>query len=196
VLPCAKYNEAVRLRLSLVLLLLPLTSCIPVDDFGAYWARTSLDPQLKGKWKMIAASPEQTKEHGYGIGNVVEVRERDGSFELINHAAVRAEDRSIWPVRTLTTGRHHWLAVGRQKGMLLGYQIEAGYVHICPIGDPALGAFIQRRYPNSPSFDVTYGIGPPVGIKLFDAAAFAVLRDYPGADRCTEESFAKYERVP
>jgi hypothetical protein len=180
-----------------VLLLLSLTTCIPVEDFGAFWDRTDLDQRLKGKWKQIAASPDQTREHGYGIGNISELVERDGAFELLHISTSSAgEDGPTWPVKTLTTGRHQWIVLGRRNAVLAGYQVDGRYLHICPGGDTLMAAFIRTRYPNASNIDTSLGVGPPVGIKLFDATAFAILRDYPGADHCIEETFTKYERVP
>ena len=150
-----------RLPILSVLLLLPLTSCIPVEDFGAYWDRASLDPQLKGKWRRIAASPDQTREHGYPIGDISELVEKDGAFELITHrltGAVPDEHGPLWPVKTLTTGRHRWLLFGPQKGFLLGYQFDGAYLHMCPIGGPEMADFIRSRYPAAPNLVVTSGI--------------------------------------
>ena len=187
------------LRLLLVPLLLPLTSCIPVDDFGSYWDRTSLDPQLRGKWKRIAASPDQTREHGYPIGDISELVEKDGAFELINDQSSRpildAENRPVWPVKTLTTGHHRWLVLGREHAWVVEYQFDGGYLDVCPLNDSDMAEFIRKRYPGAPNLKTSSGIGLSVKITIFDATAFALLRDYSGADHCTERTFAKFEKL-
>ena len=187
---------SVYLRILVVLLLIPLTSCVPVEDFGLYWDRTTLDPRLSGKWKMIAASPEQTREHGYGIGDVSELVERDGAFELITDRLAREEDKRIWPVKTLITGRHRWLVLGREHALLLEYQFEGAYLDICPLTDnDAMAAFIRRTYSSVPNLEITSGMGTWVKITMFDSTAFALLRDYSGADHCAERTFAKFEKL-
>jgi hypothetical protein len=179
----------------IILLLLPLTSCLPVEDFRAYWDQADLDPQIKGKWKRIAKSPDETREHGYAIGDITEFVEKDGAFEVITRSSTGAQD-TRFPVKTFTTGRHRWLVLGRQKAVLLGYQVDGGYLDICPMGaEPEMAEFVEKNYPGAPNLKVEHGMGPRVHIKLFDATAFALLRDYPGADHCTEEPLDKLEKV-
>jgi hypothetical protein len=185
-----------RLRFLPILLLLPLTSCIPVDDFGAYWDRMGLDPQLSGKWERIAASPQETKEHGYPIGDIEEVVQKDGAYEVITHRSTGAtpDDKGpLWPVRTLITGRRRWLAFGRQHGFLVQYQLSGNDLHFCAVGDEDIAGLIRSRYPGAPNLKVSSGAN--VTIRLFDATAFALLRDYPGADDCTENPLGKFQRL-
>jgi hypothetical protein len=150
-----------------------------VDDFGTYWDQT--DPQLKGKWKRIATSPDQTRENGYPIGEISELVEKDGAFEVTTRSPTGAIDLDKYTVKTLTTGRHRWLAIGQQ--VVGGYQLDGGYLDICPIGEE-MAEFARRNYPGAPSLEVVSGMGLWVHIKFFDATAFALLRDYPGADHC------------
>ena len=178
--------------------LLPLTSCIPVEDLGDYRDRTSLDPQLKGRWKQAAVSPDQTREHGYATGDVSEVVEKEGAFAWIPHPdrPPANQEEPIWPIKTLITGRHRWLAIGQQKAVLVGYQFEGGYLHLCPMGDPVMATYIQQHYADAPNLESATGVRLSVNIKHFDETAFAMLRDYPLADRCTELSSFKFEKLP
>jgi len=185
-------------RLLLALLLLSLTSCIPVGDLGSYWARTSLDPQLRGKWKRIAVSPDETIEHGYPIGETSELVEKDGAFELTADRQMGpildAENKPMWPVKTLTIGRHRWLVLGRAPSWMVEYQFEGGYLDVCPVDLRDLAGFIDKRYPAAPNLEILSGVGVPLRITTFDATAFAVLRDFPGADGCPERTFARFEK--
>ncbi len=163
-----------------------------MDDFGSYWDQTSLDPQLRGKWKRIAASPNQTREHGYPIGDISEFVELAGALEL---RPIVGENEPLWPVKTLTTGNHRWLVIGRKRGFLLEYQFDGGYLDFCPVDDSDMAEFIRKRYPEAPNLETSSGVGLSVKITIFDATAFALLRDYPGADNCTERTFAKFEKL-
>jgi hypothetical protein len=156
-----------------------------------------LDPQLSGRWERIAASPQETSEHGYPIGDIEEVVQKDGAYQVINHAmGSTADDKEpIWPVRTLTTGRRRWLAFGRQHGFMVQYQLSGNDLHLCPVDDEDIAGLIRRRYPGAPNLKVSSGMGTNVTIRLFDATAFALLRDYPGGDDCREKTLAKFRRL-
>jgi hypothetical protein len=58
-------KERVRQRLWLSLIAIPLTSCIPVEDFGTYWDKAVPDTRLEGNWKRVAARPDRDRKHGY-----------------------------------------------------------------------------------------------------------------------------------
>jgi hypothetical protein len=157
-----------------------------------------LDPQLSGKWERIAASSEETREHGCPIGDIEEVVQKDGAYQVINHRSMGAtpdDKEPIWPVRTLTTGRRRWLAFGRQHGFLVQYQLSGNDLDFCPVDNKDIAGLIRRRYPSAPNLEVSSGMGTNVTIRVFEATAFALLRDYPGADECTEKTLGKFQRL-
>jgi hypothetical protein len=65
-----------------VVVLLCLSACINVDDFGPYWNRASVDRKLLGDWKLVPASPDQTRSKGYGIGDVLRIAIKGDAYEL------------------------------------------------------------------------------------------------------------------
>ena len=95
---------------------LVLSSCTPVEDFGAYWDKGVVDPALEGRWKKIGI-PGQDLSSTPGADQLLFVQ--DGlsySWEMINPIdstlpADVAEQRSKdndgrWALRTLKIGDH------------------------------------------------------------------------------------------
>jgi hypothetical protein len=66
------------LGLFLLVLVLSQAACIHVEDFGAYWDKAGTDRALAGTWKQVSASPDQTRAHGYGIGDTMHLSVKAG----------------------------------------------------------------------------------------------------------------------
>lgn len=47
----------------LVVATLPLFSCFPVKDFGAYWDKAGTDKRLAGSWEISKAELLRLKKH-------------------------------------------------------------------------------------------------------------------------------------
>jgi len=105
-----------------LLALLPQVSCINVEEFGGCWEKTEMDKRLAGDWKRVPASPDQTREHGHGIGDVTHFIEKDGAYEL----PATAPDRPFYPVKTLKTGPYQFLVFGPHKGIIVRYKLDGG----------------------------------------------------------------------
>lgn len=89
----------------LIVLLLPLTSCIPVEDFGPCWDKAVLDARLAGTWKRMAAA------------DTVTVVERNGAYEMT--FAREGTKR----VKTMKLGPYRFLALGPERGALVRYKL-------------------------------------------------------------------------
>lgn len=89
--------------------LLPLASCIDVDDFGAYWDKTGMDKRLAGGWKEVADS-SQTREHGLDVGHVIRFVNKNGAYEMSSHTDEKtAGDEPIYPIKTLKVESYEFL---------------------------------------------------------------------------------------
>ena len=62
------------------------------------------------------ASPEQTRAHGYGIGNTIHLSVKADAYEMVVHDAEgKRPDAPFYPVKTLDVGRYHFLLSYRTK---------------------------------------------------------------------------------
>jgi hypothetical protein len=52
----------------------------------------------------------QTRAHGYGIGDTIELSVKADAYEMVVHDAEgKRADASFYPVKTLDVGRYHFL---------------------------------------------------------------------------------------
>jgi hypothetical protein len=189
------------MKRSLLLLipLLPLAACLTVEDFGAYWDKAGTDTRLAGNWKEVAARPDQTREHGYGIGNIFHIVERGGSYEIsvqpVHDNPTKWHDRPLYPVKTLNVGPYHFLAVGKQKGLLVRYKVNATALDVCLPFGPNLVDFVESHYSNAVNMKKNKGEGSYMTIALFDKEVFKILASVPDTETLWACEF-KHERVP
>ena len=172
--------------------LLPLASCITVEDFGQYWEKTGMDPQLEGSWKMVAADPEQTADHGYGIGQIMRMVRRGAAYEMAFDGA--PDDPPMYPVRTLNVAHYRFLAMraeGEKGGLIWRYKLQGRVLELCQTD---LVDFVERNYPNAVNLRENEGEGSYMNIALFDDHVFTILSKVPDTEQywfCE----TKYDRV-
>lgn len=83
-------------------------SCIPVEDFGSYWDKGSLDPELAGLWQRVGG---ETPEQEYMLF------ERAGTAHMLSRGTasdLKAQaDKRRWvaQTRTLTAGKASFLMI-------------------------------------------------------------------------------------
>ncbi len=185
----------VKRRLFVLAALVPLASCVTVEDFGAYWDKTGMDERLAGSWKMVAADPEQTPEHGYRIGDIMHMIRRGAAYEMaVDKDDKTPDDDPLYPIRTLNVGRYQFLAVraeGEKGGLIWRYKLKGRALELCV---PALDDFVAANYPNAVNLRNSGDVGDSMSIRLFDEEVFTILSKVPD----TEDYWfcdTKYERV-
>jgi hypothetical protein len=186
--------EGMRLRLFLLAVMLQ-TACIDVEDFGAYWDKAGTDRALAGTWRQVSTSPEQTRAHGYGIGNTIYLSVKADAYEMVVHDADgKRPDAPFYPVKTLDVGRYHFLLNGRTKGMMQRYSISGNTVLWCQQFGPGMVEFVRARYPDARSVHKNKSEGKYLVIDTFDDEAFTILSNIPDQEEywdCDQ----KWERV-
>lgn len=177
--------------------LLALSACVDVKDFGAYWAKGTLDAELAGRWKVLAVDNGDKNPH---IGKIYEAIAKDGSYEV----AVTDEDKgttAIWHYRTLKAGPYQYLLNnldGKTKGGLLTrYEVTHSLfsgtkLKVYYIETGALAKFIAERQLKAHSFKRTEFGG--LTISKLDDAVFEVLSAIP-ADTHYWKLSEQYEKT-
>ncbi len=134
--------------LLLILLgVIPLVSCVDVEDFGDFWRTAGMDKRLIGSWKVVAATPAERRENGHGIGDVWRVDSKGSAFELWFPGAGKATDEQpLYPIKTLNVGRYQFLVFGQTKGQLIRYKLQGRTLHVC---EPDLAEYVRKRYSDS-----------------------------------------------
>jgi hypothetical protein len=180
---------------TVVATLLCFAACINVDDFGPYWNRASIDRRLVGDWKLVPATPEQTRARGYGIGDVMRVAIKGDAYELTSFDDTgKQRDAPFYPSKTLVVGPYRFLASGPIKGLMEPYRLEGRRLIFCQQFGPSMVDFIEAHYPNAVNIGKNRGEGSYVTIKQFDDEVFqavASIPDTPSYWVCDR----KFERV-
>lgn len=166
--------------LLVLLATLMLAACIDVDDFGDYWNKATLDPDLKGDWVRL---PEPDKPATLEQKTVQEWRftEKNGAYEVQSHAEGQQDEAPMYPVKTLAVGRYRFVAANPEKGdkTILRYKITGDTIAFMVLNDSAAWSFIDKNYPN-PKNIVSGSEGrPALKIKMFDDEVYKILSNIP-----------------
>jgi len=172
-----------KLRLFLLIVVASQAACIPVEDFGAYWDKAGVDRTLAGTWRLVSASPEQTRAHGYGIGNTMRLSRKGDAYEMVVHDADDKEaDAPFYPVKTLDVGRYHFILSGRTDGIMQRYSVSGRTLRVCQQIGPTAVEFVRAQYPNARSVHKNKSEGEYLVIDTFDDEAFTILSNIPDQD--------------
>jgi hypothetical protein len=130
-------------------LLLLLTSCLEVENYGDYWDKGSIDPSLSGKWLKISETDEVTP-----TGQSFIFTPKDGSYQVqtFSHGKPADDDGPIYPVRTITVGPYKFLAKGPDQGSMVRYTVEGNAVVFYELNSKKAWAFFQKNYPGQEEF--------------------------------------------
>jgi hypothetical protein len=159
--------------------LLPLFSCVDVEDFGDSWRKAGTDKRLVGSWEIVPASPEETRETGNTIGGVWRVHEKGGAYEVTFHRAGRApDDQPLYPIKTMNVGRFQFLLIGQTKGQLIRYKLRGQTLHVCI---PFLVEYVREFYPNAANIR-NEGEDSVSDILRFDRAVFDIIAQVPDTE--------------
>jgi hypothetical protein len=185
-----------RLVLPLLAVVL-LSSCITVDDFGAYWDKGFVDPALAGTWKMIGIAG-QPPDRTLGTDQLRFTKNgRSYSLQTINpiekgltadEAAEQATNNEVrLEVRTLTIGKHAFLMQrpqeGEQDGILQRYEVRGGVLRQYIMNFAAGLEFMAAKHPaarNITSHDVDAHF---IDIQTFDDEVFQILSEIADVPR-------------
>ncbi len=110
-------------KLLLTLAVLMLTSCIDVDDFGAYWDKTTVDPAMASDWLRVPISPNDAA-NDFPAGQTWHFTLKDGAYQIQTHLDGKEDDEPLYPVKTLTIGHYQFLALGPKHGSICMYKID------------------------------------------------------------------------
>ena len=152
-------------NLFLFLAVLLLSSCIPVDDFGTYWKKGTVDPALLGTWVAITSPARDADDRKEA--RTVRVADKKEGMQVINKGGTYQIDsldeqerrkKNYIPVsaRALVAGRYTFLMVidreVNQKGRititrgLIRYKLEGGMFWEYSLADEPMGSFLREKY--------------------------------------------------
>ncbi len=154
---------------------LSLVSCMPVDDFGAYWNKAGIDRRLAGRWKSIG-----DLQDGFALfGAEMSIVENNGAYELTLPANGAKDDVGPLLVKNLRSGRYQFLAVRfapEKSGFMERYQIRGRVLQLC---DESIDEFVSTNYPQAANLRNSGDVGSVMSIGLFDDEVFRILAKIP-----------------
>lgn len=178
-------------RLIRVVVLVLLSSCTTVEDFGPYWDAGYLDPALEGSWKKIGIpgrpvnstpGPEQLLFRREGESYSVQVTNPIDTT-LPEEVAARQEkdNAAMFPGRTLRIGQRVFFMVrgdlGQLNGFLQPYEIKGDVLQEYILhGDRAID-LLEKKYPAAKNIAPNRGEGRYIVIKTFDDEVFRILAE-------------------
>jgi hypothetical protein len=134
----------------LCLAVLFLASCIPVDDFGAYWNKGAVDTAVLGKWQKM----ERHKKAEF-----VRITEEGGRYRIdtLDKKERAAKDYSPILAKTLTAGKYtFFMAMSKKSGQahfspegLVRYDIHHGVLTEYNLVDRRMEKFLEGKFPHA-----------------------------------------------
>lgn len=183
-------------KLLLTLLLLPLTACITVEDFGSYWEKAGKDPQLSGTWKVVAGENLGTSRRFVDAGDYYFHSDPNAEGKPIGVP----ENRATAPVvKTMAIGRYTFLVfsttgltpAGKRKGMIYRYKIDGDNLELIMTFGPNVMPFITKNYPRAVNIKRNEGEGEYAVIGTFDDQVAKIISAIPD----TEEYWINFEHL-
>lgn len=136
--------------LFLILSILLLTSCIPVDDFGAYWNKGTVDAAVPGKWQKM----EKHKKAEF-----VRITDEGGRYRIdtLDKKDLAQKDYSPILAKTLTAGEYtFFMAMSKKTGAahftpegLVRYEVHGGVLTEYNLVDRRMGPFLADKFPHA-----------------------------------------------
>src|SRR5690348_3275594 len=110
--------ESLLKKFFLCLVVLALSSCIDVRDFGAYWGKGYVDPDVIGNWVISDTSKLSGKKPE---PKIVQVTESGGAYHVqyIENGKTQS-DRDPQVGKTLKAGKYKYLLFGTGSGIKEG----------------------------------------------------------------------------
>ena len=188
-------------NLFLCLAMVLLSSCIPVDDFGTYWEKGTIDPALLGRWVEITSPARDADDRKEA--RTVKVSDKKEGIQVVNQGGTyridsldeeerQKKDYAPMPARTLKAGCYTFLMVidkerddkSRISRDLVRYEIQGDVFRDYSLDDGRMSAFLEEKYPGAKN------IGRPackgngkclrfVRIGTLDDEVFKILSEIP-----------------
>jgi hypothetical protein len=193
-----------------VVAFLVLSSCTPVEDFGAYWDKGVLDPALEGRWQKIGI-PGESIDSIPGADQLLFTKNgRSYSWQAINPidsrlSADQAERRkkdneTRLDVRTLKIGNGVFIMsrgpAGTQTGILERYEIQGDLLLEYTLDNGVGVDFLEAKHPTARNIHKNKSEGSYVVIDTFDDEVFQILSEM-SADAATYWRLeCRYQKIP
>jgi hypothetical protein len=183
-------------KLLLTLLLLPLIACIPVENFGDYWAKAGKDRQLAGTWRVVEGWDIGASRRFVDAGDHYNAPILNAEGKPIGVPGDQAE---VLEVKTMAIGRYTFLFFnteerthgGKQKGAIYRYKIEGDKLTLIENIIPTLISFIEKDYPRAVNIKRNEGEGKYAVIDTFDDQVAKIISAIPD----TEEYWVTWEQL-
>jgi hypothetical protein len=192
-----------------VLAALTVSSCTPVESFGAYWDKGIVDPALEGTWKKVGL-PGEAIDSIPGPATLRFVR--DGTAYLMQglnptdpaapsdvRAQQQVDDDRQSAVRTLRIGTALLMMVGSPggegPGLIMRYDIHGATLREYWIENSHALAFLAIRHPGAKNIRRNVGEGAYVVIGTFDDDVFRVLSEMT-ASPANWRLHCEYRKIP
>ncbi|MEZ0222955.1 MAG: hypothetical protein ACAH83_00245 [Alphaproteobacteria bacterium] len=134
----------------LCLAVLFLSSCIPVDDFGTYWNKGTVNAAVTGKWQKI----ERRKKAEF-----VRITDEGGRYRIDTLDKKERGQKDYSPIfaKTLTAGKYtFFMAMSKKSGAahfspegLVRYDIHHGVLTEYNLVDRRVGKFLADKFPHA-----------------------------------------------
>ncbi len=152
-----------------------LSSCIPVQDFGGYWNRGTVDSSLLGKW------PAKNSQD-YEL-----VTERKGVYYIDEVKKGRKQPEDGMVAKTLYAGKYTFLMLKDPKSDInvgiARYKIKHRTLQFYALSTKAMSIFLKKKYPNVKNIQILkckkcFFNGSLV-IHTLDKSVYTVLKNIP-----------------
>ena len=179
-----------------VLAALTVSSCMPVESFGAYWDKGIVDPALEGAWKKTGLpgeridgipGPDTLRFTRNGAAYLMQARNPiDPSAPSDVRAQQQADNDRQVAVRTLRTGNALLMMVrnpdAKVQGLIMRYDIQGTTLREYWIDNSRALAFLAMRPVEAKNIRRTDG-GGFVVIGTFDDEVFQVLSEWSASPK-------------
>jgi hypothetical protein len=170
-------------KLLLTIAVLMLTSCIDVDDFGAYWDKATIDPAVAGDWLRVPVSANDAA-NDFPTGQTWHFTLKGGAYQVQTHLDGKEDDQPAYPVKTLMIGHYRFLALGPKQGSIVRYEISDDTFTAYGLNFVTAWEYIKKKYPReSGNFVRSDMKDAPVKISLLDDNVYKILSQLPCDER-------------
>ncbi len=163
------------------LAVLLLASCIPVEDWGGYWDKGVVYPEMAGTWREVG------KSGGPGLVRIVN---KKGTYRVDSLDPKDRRDKDYTPMfaKSLQVGQYSFLmtstgAVEKSDRNLVRYLLEKGTLTEYSLSDDAMAKFLRWHHPFARNIAVSgckeKCLLHSVRIKVFDSEVFKILAEIP-----------------
>jgi hypothetical protein len=169
-------------KLLACLALLIVTACIPVEDFGEYWDKGTVDKAVFGTWK-------RTTRKGSGDNELVMIVNHKGTYRIDSLDPKDRKQKDYQPLfaKTLKAGSYTFFMTTQGAGAksernLVRYQVKNGRLKEYDLERKAMEKWVHRKYLWVKNLDVSCPnkcLVESVKIKVLDKEVFDILAEIP-----------------